>query len=158
MKQEANQIVRIAAFMKRRIYALRDTPRSTLIPWLEWHAQRKSLAYAERHGVIVAAGVARPVNQAMIDMISSDIRIVRDLGAYLVDEESDTVYAEQAASDCKEGLALILFLMLQRFPKATTFMFRRGGRLHRARSYKLKRFVRIAVGLSTKHQTLETAG
>lgn len=136
-------LVSIAAFMKKNIKAFRGYSKSDMLNWATWHASNKSLAYVEKDGKVIAAGSARQINQAILELMSDDIKLIRDIAYYMDDAQGDIVYSDQAA--CKDSKAFfgLLVAMRARFPTAKTFIFKRQKSLTKLKKYNFERFMEI---------------
>lgn len=137
-------LISIAAFMKRNIPILRYTPRGTLLSWLNWHTQHRSLAFVEKDDKVIAAGTARVINERILELMDDDLKVIRDIANYMTDENGTIVYAEQAASLSPKGLEGILIAMKNRFPNAKEFIFKKKKRKAKYKKYDLTKFVRKA--------------
>jgi hypothetical protein len=135
-------LIQIAAFLKRKVKALKYMPRKDLLAWLAWHDLRRSLAWVELEGKILAAGVARPLFNPLLRV-----------DYYAFHEGATLVYADQAASLNPKAFSCLIETMARRFPEATTFMFKhcKTGKL---RTWNFKRFLKIT---TLKGQTMLTA-
>lgn len=121
--------IKIAAYMKRKIKALKYMQCDDLLAWLAWHGIRRSLAYVIEDGEVRSAGVARP-------LYCPSYR----LDHYEFNEGAEYVYADQASSEDAKSFAQLIQTMCNRFPYAKTFMYKhhKTGKL---REWDMKRFL-----------------
>jgi len=141
-------IVSIAAFMKRKIKSLRYCDRYTLLTWLNWYAARGWLAYVEKDGKLLSAGVARPVNETILGLMDHEFKTVRDQAHYLNDPKSGMIYVEQSASNSPQALVGIVAALKNRFPHAQEIIFRRKSGAWKIKKYKLNRFMKLCMKLN----------
>ncbi len=126
---------------------MRYMNRVELLSWLNWHATNKSLAYVEKDGKVLAAGVARQVTPLILELMKDETAVVRQLAHYMNDDGGEIIYAEQAASVSKDAFAGILLAMKGRFPKANKFMFQNKKRASMRKIYDTNRFLDVAIQL-----------
>lgn len=137
-------LVSIAAFMKKNIKAFRGYSKSDMLNWANWHASNKSLAYVEKDGKVIAAGSARQINQAILGLMSDEIKTIRDIAYYMNDPQGEICYSDQAA--CKDSKAFfsLLVAMRARFPTAKTFIFKKSKSMTKLKSYSFEKFMNKA--------------
>jgi hypothetical protein len=135
--------IKIAAFLKRRVKALKYMPREDLLYWIVCHDKKGSLAYHEVDGKILSAGVARPLHHP-----------AQRVNSYDFFEGGEYIYAEHAASTSPQSFAVLIETMKKRFPYGIFFAYRHA-KTGKVRTWNLNRFLEVT---TMKAYQLETKG
>ncbi len=114
-----NEMIQVAAFLKRRIPKLRSSygrrNRENLLMWLAWHTARYNACTVKNGDKIIAVGVARAINDPN-----------EALMPYSSDETGKICYVEHVASISQGGMQTLLEYVKKRWSNCHTIMFRRS--------------------------------
>lgn len=111
--------VRVAAFLKRHLPALRTAPRARLVPFVEWYWHDGRVGVVLDHGRIVGVALARALHSAE--------EAARE---WHHEETGRLVWVDHIAARHALGIPILLQQALQRFGPREAFagdVFKRSG-------------------------------